>query len=358
MANLAVNPAQTNVAMLGIGAARPKRLVSNAEVCEILDSSDEWIFERSGIRNRRYVSGDESVRTLAATAAQRAIANADIDPEKIGALILATGSWQSKIPHGAPLIANDIGLNGIPAWDIAAGCAGFGYALSNAADMVRAGTAQYVLALGVETMTVAVDPTDRNTGFLFGDGAGAVVVGPSETNGISPAVLGSDGENGDAISQNIDIKGYMDRAELLQREGKGVDDEPVGRMFMTMEGSAVFRWAAITLPKALAATLDRAGVNTSDIDVFIPHQANARISELMKKNLGFPDDLPMANDIENTGNTSAASIPLAMEEMLATGKAKGGQTALVLGFGAGLSYAGAVVTLPPAPKITSFDDLD
>ena len=101
-------------------------------------------------------------------------------------MILATGSWQSKIPHGAPLIANDIGLNGIPAWDIAAGCAGFGYALSNAADMVRAGTAQYVLALGVETMTVAVDPTDRNTGFLFGDGAGAVVVGPSETNGISP----------------------------------------------------------------------------------------------------------------------------------------------------------------------------
>ena len=148
----------------------------------------------------------------------------------------------------------------------------------------------------------------------------------------------------------------MDRAQEYQ--GRDPQTDPVGRMVVTMEGSAVFRWAAITLPKALTSTMELAGVDTADIEVFIPHQANARISELMKKNLGFPDDLPTANDIENTGNTSAASIPLAMEEMLATGKAKGGQTALLLGFGAGLSYAGAVVTLPPTPKITSFDDLD
>ena len=356
MAILAANPARTNVAMLGIGACRPKRLVSNDEVCETLDSSDEWIFERSGIRNRRWISGDETARSLAATAAERAIANSGIDKEKIGALVLATGSWKSKIPHGGPIIAYDIGLNGIPAYDVAAGCGGFGYGLGIAADTVRAGTADYVLVIGVETMSVVMDPADRNTAFIFGDGAGAVVVGPSEENGISPTGWGSDGEHADAISQNYEIPEYMDRAQEYQ--GRDPQTDPVGRMVVTMEGSAVFRWAAITLPKALTSTMELAGVDTADIEVFIPHQANARISELMKKNLGFPDDLPTANDIENTGNTSAASIPLAMEEMLATGKAKGGQTALLLGFGAGLSYAGAVVTLPPTPKITSFDDLD
>ncbi len=356
MANLAVNAGRKNVAMLGIGAARPKRLVSNAEVCEVLDSTDEWIFERSGIRNRRLISGDESARSLAATAGARAIANSDVDKEKIGALILATGSWKTVVPHGAPTIAHDIGLNGIAAFDLAAGCGGFGYALGVAADMVRAGTVEHVLVIGVETMSVVTNPTDRNTAFIFGDGAGAVIVGPSEENGISPTVWGSDGENADAISQNIDIPAYMDLAQDYQ--GKDPQADPLGRMYVTMAGPRVFRWAAITLPKALQSTMELAGVDTSDIEVFIPHQANARISELMKKNLGFPDDLPMAGDIENTGNTSAASIPLAMEEMLATGKAKGGQTALLLGFGAGLSYAGSVVTLPPTPRITSYDDLD
>lgn len=356
MAKLVIPQGHPSVSMLGIGACRPKRLVSNDEVCKVLDSTDEWIYDRSGIRNRRWISGDESARSLAVTAAERAIANSGIDRSKIGALILATGSWRSKIPHGGPVIATDIGLNGIPAYDVAAGCGGFGYGLGIAADTVRAGSAEYVLVVGVETMSVVMDPTDRNTAFIFGDGAGAVVVGPSEENGISPVVWGSDGENSEAISQNYDIPDYMDRSEAFQH--KDPDDDPVGRMVVTMEGPRVFRWAAITLPKALSELLTTSGAGPEDIEVFVPHQANARINELMRKNLGFPDDLPMANDIENTGNTSAASIPLAMEEMLATGKAQGGQTALLLGFGAGLSYAGAVVTLPPAPAITSFDDLE
>jgi beta-ketoacyl ACP synthase len=270
VANLAVNAGHQNVAMLGIGAARPKRLVSNDEVCEILDSTDEWIFERSGIRNRRWISGDESARSLAATAADRAIANSGVEKEKVGALILATGSWKTKIPHGGPIVAYDIGLNGIPAYDIAAGCGGFGYSLGTAADMVRAGTAEYVLVVGVETMSVVMDPTDRNTAFIFGDGAGAVVVGPSEENGISPTVWGSDGENADAISQNYDIPEFMDRAQEYQ--DKDPQTDPVGRMVVTMEGSRVFRWAAITLPKALQSTMELAGVDTSDIEVFIPHR--------------------------------------------------------------------------------------
>ena len=356
MSGIATTTGRQNVAILGIGAARPKRLVSNDEVCEVLDSSDEWIFERSGIRNRRWISGDESARSLAAASAERAIRNSGVPREKIGVLILATNSWKTKIPQGGPTIAYDIGLNGIPAYDIAAGCGGFGYALGVAADTVRAGSAEYVLVVGVETLSVVLEPTDRNTAFIFGDGAGSVVVGPSEENGISPTVWGSDGENADAIGQNLDIPAYMDRAQEYQH--KDPETDPVGRMVVTMQGSRVFRWAAIALPRALSTVLETSGVTADDIEVFIPHQANARINELMKKNLGLADDVPMANDIENTGNTSAASIPLAMEEMLANGTAKGGQTALLLGFGAGLSYAGAVVTLPPAPEETSFDDLD
>ena len=356
MANLVTPKGHANVSMLGIGAYRPARLVSNDELCTVMDSSDEWIFERSGIRNRRWITGDEDMRYISGKAAERAIVNSGVDREKIDMLVFATSSWPWNVPHGAPIIASDVGLNGIPAFDISAGCGGFGYALGVAADAIRAGSANYVLVIGAETMSVGLDPKDRSTGFIFGDGAGAVVVGPTEVNGISPIVSGSDGENAAAIAQNRDTVEYMARA--VEYQGRDPETEPVGRLIISMEGPRVFRWAAVTLPKALRALLTESGAGVDDIEVFIPHQANARINDLMRKNLGFPDDLPTANDIENTGNTSAGSIPLAMEEMLATGKAKGGQTALLLGFGAGLSYAGAVVTLPPAPKVSSFDGLD
>ncbi|WP_143965332.1 beta-ketoacyl-ACP synthase 3 [Gordonia zhaorongruii] len=355
MAKLVSPSGHPNVSMLGIGACRPERLVSNDELCQVLDSNDQWIVERSGIRNRRWISGDESMRTLAVTAAERAITNSGIDRGKIDLLILGASSWPSNTPHGAPIIAFDIGLNGISAFDVAAGCGGFGYALGAAADAIRAGSATYAVVIGAETMSVGLDVTDRSTGFIFGDGAGAVVVGPSEENGISPMVSGSDGEHSDAIKQNLDTVEYM--AHAVEYQHKDPETDPVGRMNIYMEGPRVFRWAAITLPKALTTMLTTSGAGVDDIDVFVPHQANARINDLMKKNLGFADDLPMANDIENTGNTSAASIPLAMEEMLANGKAKGGDTALILGFGAGLSYAGGVVTLPPVPEVTSFDGL-
>ncbi|MFF0458109.1 beta-ketoacyl-ACP synthase III [Nocardia africana] len=352
MVSIAVNEGRKNVAMLGIGAYRPKRIVSNADVCEVLDSTPEWIFERTGIRNRRWISGDETLRSMSAAAGERAIVNSGIDRGKISALILATSSWLKLTPHGAPSVAFDLGMNGIPAFDLTSGCGGFGYALGVAADLIRAGSAEYVLVIGAETMTVGLDPTDRGTAMIFGDGAGAVVVGPSDVNGISPTVWGSDGESAEAISQDVNFFDYMDRAERLQ--GTDPEVEPVGRMALRMEGPRVFRWAAVTLPRALSTALEVSGVAKEDIEVFVPHQANARINELMKKNLGLADDIPMANDIENTGNTSAASIPLAMEEMLVTGKAKGGQLALLLGFGAGLSYAGQVVTLPPKPIEPSF----
>ncbi|GAB2720256.1 beta-ketoacyl-ACP synthase III [Nocardia thraciensis] len=349
---IAVQRGRENVAMLGIGAYRPRRIVSNAEVCEMLDSTPEWIFERTGIRNRRWISGDETLQTMAVAAGERALVNSGVDRAKIGTLVLATSSWLKLTPHGAPSVAYDLGMNGIPAFDLTSGCGGFGYGLSVAVDMIRAGSAEYVLVIGAETMTVGLDPTDRGTAMIFGDGAGAVVVGPSEENGISPTVWGSDGENAGAIAQDVDFLEFMNKAQALQGTDPAL--EPVGRMSLRMEGPRVFRWAAVTLPRALSSALELSGVAKEDIEVFIPHQANARINELMKKNLGLAEDIPMAGDIENTGNTSAASIPLAMEEMLVTGKAKGGQLALVLGFGAGLSYAGQVVTLPPKPIDPSF----
>ncbi|MBF6437497.1 beta-ketoacyl-ACP synthase 3 [Nocardia cyriacigeorgica] len=352
MVSIAVKKGRDNVAMLGIGAYRPQRVVSNDEVCEVLDSTDQWIYERTGIRNRRWISGDETLRSIAAAAGDRALNNTGIDRSKIGALILCTSSWLKLTPHGAPTIAADLGINGIPAFDLTSGCGGFGYGLGVAADLIRAGSAEYVLVIGAETMTVGLDPTDRGTAMIFGDGAGAVVVGPSEENGISPTVWGSDGENAEAIAQDVDFLEFMNKAQALQGTDPAV--EPIGRMSLRMEGPKVFRWAAVTLPRALSAALEESGVSKEDIEVFVPHQANARINELMKKNLGLAEDIPMANDIENTGNTSAASIPLAMEEMLVTGKAKGGQLALLLGFGAGLSYAGQVVTLPPKPAEPSF----
>ncbi|MFE1595373.1 beta-ketoacyl-ACP synthase 3 [Nocardia sp. NPDC058705] len=356
MVSIAVNKSRDNVAMLGIGAYRPQRIVSNAEVCETLDSTPEWIFERTGINNRRWVSGDETIQSIAAAAGERALKNTPIDRAEIGAVILCTSSWLKLTPHGAPSVASDLGLNGVAAFDLTSGCGGFGYGLGVAADLIRAGSFDYVLVIGAETMTVGLDKSDRSTAMIFGDGAGAVVVGLSEENGISPAVWGSDGENAEAIAQHPDFLEYQQRALRIESQWQAgeTEIESVGKMTLSMEGPKVFRWAAVTLPRALSAALDASGVAKEDIEVFIPHQANARINELMKKNLGLAESVPMANDIENTGNTSAASIPLAMEEMLVTGKAKGGQIALLLGFGAGLSYAGQVVTLPPAPKEPSF----
>ncbi|MRH93141.1 beta-ketoacyl-ACP synthase III [Nocardia sp. SYP-A9097] len=349
MVSIAINKGSQNIAMLGIGAYRPERIVSNAEVCEVLDSTPEWIYDRTGIHNRRWISGDETIRSMSVAAGERALKNTGIDRSKIGALVLCTSSWLKLTPHGAPTIASDLGMNGIPAFDLVSGCGGFCYGLGVAADMIRAGSAEYILVIGAETMTVGLNPKDRGTAMIFGDGAGAVVIGPSEENGISPTVWGSDGENAEAIVQDIDFLAFMNRAQELQHA-----EEPIGRISLHMEGPKVFRWAAVTLPRALSNAIELSGVAKEDIEVFVPHQANARINELMKKNLGLPDDLPMANDIENTGNTSAASIPLAIEEMLVTGKAKGGQLALLLGFGAGLSYAGQVAVLPPAPAEPSF----
>lgn len=327
----------SKIGMRGIGAYRPERVVTNDEICEHIDSSDEWIYTRTGIKTRRFARRDEDVVEMGVQAGRRAIANALLSGSDIDTVILATNTHLLLTPAGATKVATELGANGVPAFDVTVGCAGFGYAMALAADLVRGGSATNVLVIGAEQLSVALDMTDRTNCFIFGDGAGAVVVGPTPTLELGPVVWGSDGSQYDAIRQDIDWVTFLD------------GDDHQARPYLRLEGTAVFRWAAFEMGKVAQRALEVAKVDASEIDVFVPHQANSRINDLLARNLHFRPGTVVANDIENTGNTSAASIPLAMEQLLSTGAAKPGDTALLLGYGAGLSYAAQVVKLPPIP---------
>jgi 3-oxoacyl-[acyl-carrier-protein] synthase III len=319
--------------ILGVGGYRPTRVVPNEEILKHIDSSDEWIRSRSGIASRHWAGPDETVAEMTLEAAGKAVADAGITPQQVDAVIISTVSHFKQTPSIATEIADRMGAGKAAAFDINAGCAGFGYGLTLAKGMIADGSSQYVLVVGAERLSDLTDLTDRSTAFLFGDGAGAVIVGPSEEPGIGPSVWGSEGDKADVISQTVPWDAY--------REG-GVEKFPAIRQ----EGQAVFRWAVYEMAKVAQQALDAAGVSPEELDVFIPHQANMRIIDSMVKTLKLPEHVTVARDVETTGNTSAASIPLAMERLLATGRAKSGDTALVIGFGAGLVYAATVVTLP------------
>jgi 3-oxoacyl-[acyl-carrier-protein] synthase III len=319
--------------IMGVGGYRPTRVVPNEVILETIDSSDEWIRSRSGIATRHWASDEETVAMMSIEASGKAIADAGITPEQIGGVIVSTVSHFKQTPAVATEIADRIGAGKPAAFDISAGCAGFGYGLTLAKGMVVEGSADYVLVIGVERLSDLTDLEDRATAFLFGDGAGAVVVGPSQEPEIGPTVWGSEGDKSNTITQTVPWDDY--------RNGT-----PEKFPALTQEGQAVFRWAVFEMAKIAQQALDAAGITSADLDVFIPHQANMRIIDSMIKALKLPDHVAVARDVETTGNTSAASIPLAMERLLATGQAKSGDTALVIGFGAGLVYAATVVTLP------------
>ncbi|MEC4016170.1 ketoacyl-ACP synthase III [Streptomyces sp. H27-D2] len=319
--------------LLGVGGYRPTRVVPNEEILKHIDSSDEWIRSRSGIATRHWASPEETVAQMSVEASGKALANAGISAEQIGAVIVSTVSHFKQTPAIATEIAFRIGAGDPAAFDISAGCAGFGYGLTLAKGLILDGSAEYVLVIGVERLSDLTDLEDRSTAFLFGDGAGAVVVGPATEPGIGPTVWGSDGEKSEAITQTVSWEEYRERTDVKFPA-------------LRQEGQTVFRWAVFEMAKVAQQALEAAGVSAEDLDVFIPHQANMRIIDSMVKTLKLPEHVTVARDVETTGNTSAASIPLAMERLLATGKAKSGDTALVIGFGAGLVYAATVVTLP------------
>ncbi len=315
----------------GIGGYRPRRVVPNSEIVDRIDSSDEWIQERSGIIERRWAGEGESVIDMSVLAAEPALAMAGLEGSDIDTVIVATVSWPYQTPAAAPLVAERLGTHGA-AFDISAACAGYCHGIAMASDLVRGGTARTVLVVGVERLSDFTSRDDRGTAFIFGDGAGAAVVTRSETPGIGPTIWGSDGEKWEAISQT---ESWID-----------VHEQDLSWPHIGMQGQTVYRWAVWGMAPVAQRALDAAGVTVDQLDAFIPHQANVRIVDAMAKQLKIPADVPVARDIAYTGNTSAASVPLAMERMVRRGEVPRGGLALQIGFGAGLSYAAQVVVIP------------
>ena len=322
----------THARVMGVGGYRPERIVPNSEIVDLIDSSDEWIRERSGIIERRWAGAHETIVEMSAQASEPALAMAGITAQDIDCIIVATVSHPYQTPAVAPLLAVRLGSGAAAAFDISAACAGYCHGIAMAADMVRGGTARHVLVVGVERLSDFTDKTDRGTAFIFGDGAGAAVVGPSEIPGIGPTVWGSDGEQWDVISQ---------RDSWIE-----VHERDLGWPAIIMQGQSVFRWAVWGMAPVARKALDAAGITADQLDAFIPHQANVRIIDAMVKQLKLPESVVVARDIAYTGNTSAASIPLATERMLREGEIPSGGLALQIGFGAGLVYAAQVIVLP------------
>ncbi|WP_408895963.1 beta-ketoacyl-ACP synthase III [Nocardioides sp. R1-1] len=332
MTTLRTESGPTYAGVLGVGAYRPSRLVPNSEVVDAIDSSDEWIQQRSGIRTRRFATDEETVVSMSVAAARQALDAAGVDARQVDCVIVATVSHLLQTPSAATAIAHELGTDQAAAFDISAACAGFCHGVALANDMVRGGSAGYALVIGVERLSDITDPTDRGTAFIFADGAGAVVVGPSETPGIGPVVWGSDGEHYDHI-RTPDWRDILASGEMKMP-------------CLSMKGNEVFRWASYGMAKVAQQALDRAGVSVDELDCFIPHQANNRITDAMARALKLPDTVKIARDIIDAGNTSAASVPMALQRMIDEGDAKSGDTALLIAFGAGLAYAAQVVVVP------------
>jgi 3-oxoacyl-[acyl-carrier-protein] synthase-3 len=317
-------PPAAGARIISLGGYQPGNVVTNDDLAAQVDTSDEWIRSRVGIISRRFAGPDESVADMAVVAGGKALAGSGLAPADIDLVIVASCSAEAPIPNASAMVAHRLGIGAPGAYDLNAACAGFCYALANAADAVRAGTARHVLVIGSEKMTAWIDPHDRSTCIIFADGAGAAVVGPvadDEPAGIGPVVWGSAGD----LAAKIGI--------------------PDRHSYMYQEGQAVFRWATTAMHPIAIQACERAGVAVSDLSAFVPHQANLRIVEAIARRLGVPRER-VADDIVHAGNTSSASIPLALARMTERGDLKSGSPALLLGFGAGMCYAAQVITVP------------
>ncbi|CAB4927528.1 unannotated protein [freshwater metagenome] len=334
-------PQVGNSQILSVGSYRPKRLVPNSEIVERIESNDEWIQQRTGIQSRRFAGPDETVISMAQAACESALKRANLTMAEVDTLILATISYPFQAPSAATELINVLGNPKAAAFDISAACAGFCYGVAMASDLVRAGTSKNVLVVGVEKLSDFTDPDDRATAFIFADGAGAVIIGQSTEPRIGPVVWGSDADARDAIVLNPAYTEFRNAPE------KGVAE--LGWPNISQQGQAVYRWAVFTVSKVGIKALEAAGVRPDELGAFIPHQANMRIIESMAKEIKLPENVVIADDIRVNGNTSAASIPLAMDILLEQHPELHATLALLIGYGAGLVYAAQVVQLPPAP---------
>jgi 3-oxoacyl-[acyl-carrier-protein] synthase III len=319
-----VQPPVPGAKLLGLGDYQPANVVTNADLADRMDTSDEWIRSRVGIASRRVAGPDETVPDMAVAAGGKALAGSGLAPTDIDLVIVATCTMPTPIPSAAAQVAARLGITAPGAYDLNAACAGFSYGLAGAAAAITAGAATNVLVVGAEKLTDWVDGNDRSTAIIFADGAGAAVVGPARTPeevGVGPVAWGSAGESVDLIT-------------IPSRTG-----------FLGQEGQAVFRWATTALAPVALEACRRAGIAPTELAAFIPHQANLRIVEAIARKLGAPG-VKVADDVVEAGNTSSASIPMALARMAARGEVRSGDPVLLLGFGAGLTYAGQVVLCP------------
>ena len=336
MATIKTRP-QRHSRVMGIGVHRAERIVPNADVIEAINSSDEWIQERTGIIERRWAPEGVSLVDMAVDAGAKALAEAGITGAQLGTVIVSTISHPYQTPSAAVLVADRLGAKDAGAFDISAACAGFPYAVGIADGLVSSSQEDYVLVIGVEKLSDYLDMTDRGTAFIFADGAGAFVIGPSTEPGISPTVWGADGSEFETITISPNWLELQDMVKV---------DPNLQWPALRMEGQKVFKWAVGSMVGVCYKTLEEAGITAAELDVFAPHQANNRITDALVRGLKFPDNVAVARDIAHTGNTSAASIPLALDKLRSEGGAKSGDLALLIGFGAGLAYAAQVVRLP------------
>ncbi|WET39129.1 beta-ketoacyl-ACP synthase III [Citrobacter enshiensis] len=315
--------------IIGTGSYLPEQVRTNADLEKMVETSDEWIVARTGIRERHIAGPNETVATMGFTAANRALEMAGIDKEQIGLIVVATTSSTHAFPSAACQIQNMLGIKGCPAFDVAAACAGFTYALSVADQYVKSGSVKHALVVGSDVLARTCDPTDRGTIIIFGDGAGAVVLSASEEPGIISTHLHADGRYGELLT--------LPNADRVN---------PENSIHLTMAGNEVFKVAVTELARIVDETLEANGLSRSDLDWLVPHQANLRIISATAKKLGIdPDNLEekVVITLDRHGNTSAASVPCALDEAVRDGRIKAGQLVLLEAFGGGFTWGSALV---------------
>jgi 3-oxoacyl-[acyl-carrier-protein] synthase-3 len=317
----------------GWGKCLPEKVVTNADLEKMVDTSDEWIVSRTGIRERHIAGEGETTSSLSVKAARAAMEQAGIIAADVDLILVATSSPDYLLPPVSSMIQHQLGAH-CGAFTLVAGCTGFVYGLVTAQQYIASGAYKTILIIGAEIISTFVDWTDRNTCVLFGDGAGAVVMQASqEKTGVLAFELGSDGAGADHLKMNLGMANPPSQAVIDNRDH-----------YIRMNGREVFKFATRTLARSVAEVIGRSGLSTDEIDLMIPHQANERIIEVAAKQLGMPMEKVFVN-IAKYGNTSAASIPIALCEAMDEGRCQSGDTIVMVGFGAGLTWASAVVQL-------------
>ena len=336
--------------IVGWGMAVPERVLSNGDLAAMVDTSDEWIRQRTGIAERRIAAEGETTFTLSLRAAQAALEVANLDPARLDLIIVGTVTPDHSFPATACLLQDALGAKQAAAFDLSAGCSGFVYGLSVAADLLAAGSYGFALVIGAETLSRITDWTDRSTCVLFGDGAGAVVLQASDRpGGVLSSALGADGSGGELLILPAGGSAQPATAESVAER----------LHFIKMQGRPVFRFATRVMPDATKEVLERAGLTVHDVSLFVPHQANDRILQSAAKGLGVPHEMLFSN-LARYGNTSSASVPIALCEAIEQGLVQRDDVIVCVGFGAGLTWAAAAIRwsmplpVPTPPRRMTF----